>query len=257
VDLGNLVNMENVTSLTGWRVIEQFAAALPLTKVGTELEVREDDEEGEQPKFNQVTYALEEYFDFLRVGNSLLSDVPANLMAYLAKWFSKKVLLTHNSLVLTKVNAITGTNVTDIKTLLSAIKTVLNKTLDPAFSASASIITNQSGLDLLDQLVDGTGRPLMQPDPTNATAWRIKNRPVVYLSDAHWPNMTNPAKARIAIGNGSEYMTIFRRNAFEFASTAIGGSAWRSNSTEVRGIARFDDAVLDADAMTVLKVTLP
>jgi HK97 family phage major capsid protein len=166
-------------------------------------------------------------------------------------------VLTNNSLVLALINAITGTAVTDYKTSLKAIKTVLNKTLDPAFSASANLITNQSGLDVLDQLDDGTGRPLLQPDPSNPTAFRVKGRPVVVLSDAHWPSMTAPARARIAIGDGREYMTIFRRNAFEFASTNVGGSAWRSNSTEVRGIARLDSAELDTGAMTVLKVTLP
>jgi HK97 family phage major capsid protein len=257
VDLGDYVNVEDVNTLSGWRVIEQFAAAEPLTKVTTELEVKGDDDEGEAPKFNKVDFALDEYFDFIRVGNSLMQDTPINLMNYLAGWFSKKVVLTHNSLVLTLVNAITGTAVTDYKTLLAAIKTVLNKTLDPAFSASANIFTNQSGLDLLDQLDDGTGRPLLQPDPSNVTAFRVKGRPVIVLSDAHWANMTGPSRARIAIGDGREYMTIFRRNAFEFASTNIGGSAWRSNSTEVRGIARFDAQELDAEAMAVLKVTLP
>lgn len=255
VDLGNYVNVEDVTTLTGWRVIEQFAAALPLTKVTTELEVRTA--EGEQPKFNKVDFTLEEYFDFLRVGNSLMQDTPINIMNYLARWFSRKVILTDNSLVLTLVNAISPTAVTDYKILLSKIKTTLNKTLDPAFSALASVFTNQDGLDVLDQLDDGTGRPLLQPDPSSPTAFRVKGRPVVVLSNAHWPDLTGPSRARIAIGSGQEYMTIFRRNAFEFASTNVGGDAWRSNSTEVRGIARLDSAELDTGAMALLVVTLP
>lgn len=255
VDLADYVNVEDVTTLTGWRVIEQFAAALPLTKSTTEMEERTV--EGESPKFNKVDYSLDEYRDFLPVSNTLLQDTPIVIMSYLSKWFSKKVILTHNSLVLTLLNAITGTAVTDYTKLLSEIKSVLNKTLDPAFSASASILTNQSGFDLLDQLEDGTGRPLLQPDPTNVTQFRIKGRPLVFLSDAHWPNMTSPARARIAIGDGREYMTIFRRAGFEFSSTNVGGKAWRSNSTEVRGIARFDAQELDAGAMTVLKVNLP
>lgn len=257
VDLGNYVNVEDVTTLTGWRVIEQFAAAQPLTETVTELNVKGDGDEGESPKFNKVDYSLREFSDFLRVGNNLMQDTPINLMTYLSKWFSKKVILTHNSLVLTKINAITGTAVADYKDTLKAIKTVLNKTLDPAFSASATIFTNQSGLDLMDQLDDGTGRPLLQPDPSNATQFRVKGRPVVWLSDAHWANMSGPARARIAIGDGREYLTIFRRNGFEFASTNIGGSAWRSNSSEVRGIARLDQEEVDTGAMTVLKVTLP
>lgn len=257
VDLANYFNTEDVSTLTGWRVIEQFAAALPLTETTVELAVKADGDEGESPKFNKVDFSLREFSDFLRVGNNLMSDTPINLMMYLAKWFGKKVVLTNNSLILTLINAITGTPVSDYKTSLAAIKTTLNKTLDPAFSASASLFTNQSGLDVLDQLDDGTGRPLLQPDPSSPTAFRVKGRPVVVLSDAHWPNMTGPARSRIAIGDGAEYATLFRRNAFEFASTNVGGSAWRSNSTEVRGIARLDCEAVDAGAMTVLKVTLP
>lgn len=257
VDLANYVNVEDVTTLTGWRVIEQFAAALPLTETVTELTVKADGDEGESPKFNKVDFSLREFSDFLRVGNNLMADTPINLMTYLAKWFSKKLILTHNSLVLTKINAISGTAVTDYKTSLAAIKTVLNKTLDPAFSASANVFTNQSGLDVLDQLDDGTGRPLLQPDPSAPTQFRVKGRPVVVLSDSHWANMTGPSRARIAIGDGREYISLFRRAAFEFASTNVGGSAWRSNSTEVRGIARLDCEEVDTGAMAVLKITLP
>jgi HK97 family phage major capsid protein len=257
VDLGNYVSIEDVNTYSGWRVIEQFAASSGLTETTTELTVKADGDEGESPKFNKIEYALREFSDFLRVGNSLMQDTPVNIMAYLSRWFAKKLVLTHNSLVLTKFNAITGTAVSDYKTTLSAIKTVLNKTLDPAFSASAIIATNQSGLDVLDQLEDGTGRPLLQPDPSSPTAFRVKGRPVVYLSDAHWANMTGPARARIAIGDAREFVALFRRSGLEFASTNIGGSAWRSNSTEVRGIARLDCETLDSDALTVLKVTLP
>ncbi|TRZ48836.1 phage major capsid protein [bacterium] len=252
VDLANSVNVESVNTLTGWRVMEQFAAALPLTKVTTELTVKTA--EGEQPKFDKIDYALDEYFDFLIVGNSLLADTPVNIMAYLAKWFSKKVVLTHNSLILALINAISPTACTDPAKALGAIKTALNKTLDPAFSASASLFTNQTGLDILDQLDDGTGRPLLQPDPSIATAFRVKGRPVVILSDAHWANLSGPTKSRIAIGDGREFVTLFQRSAFEFASTTTGGDAWRSNATEVRGIARLDAQKMDAGAMCLLTV---
>jgi HK97 family phage major capsid protein len=254
VDLSSIVNVETVNTLAGWRVIEQFAAALPLTKITTEME--EMTVEGEGPKFNKIDYSLDEYRDFLPISNTLMQDTPTNLINYLSGWFSKKLILTNNSLVLALLNAISGTAVADYKTTLSAIKTVLNKTLDPVFSATASIVTNQSGLDLLDQLDDGTGRPLLQPDPSSPTAFRVKGRPVTWLSDAHWANMTGPSRARIAIGDGRSYMTIFRRAGFEFASTNIGGKAWRTNSTEVRGIARMDSAEMDSGAMTVLKIAL-
>jgi len=255
VDLGDYVNKEAVVAYSGWRVVEQFAAALPLTAM-TELAVLTDGDEGESPKFNKVEYTLVDRGDFLRVSNAQLQDTPVSLMTYLAKWFSKKLVLTHNSLILTLINAISATAVTDNKTTLAAIKTMLNKTLDPAFSASAGIFTNQSGLDILDSLVDGTGRPLMQPDPTNATKFQIKGRPVVFLSDAHWANLTAATRSRIAIGDLASYATLFERSMFEFATTNVGGSAWRSNSTEVRGIARMDVEEVDTGACGLLTVVV-
>ncbi len=90
IDLANYVNVENVTTNSGWRVIEQAAAALPLTQL-SELAMLDDDDEGEGPKFNKIDYTIVDYGDFLRVSNSQMADTPVNLMAYLARWFSKKV----------------------------------------------------------------------------------------------------------------------------------------------------------------------
>ena len=50
------------------------------------------------------------------------------------------------------------------------------------------------------------------------------------------------------IGNFKMLASLIRRQAFEFASTNIGGNAWRTNSTEVRCIMRFDTIVTDAKA---------
>jgi HK97 family phage major capsid protein len=253
VDLAQFVNVEDVVAYTGWRVIETLAAALPLTPM-VELAVLDDGDEGEGPTFTKVDYTIVDYGDFLRVSNDQLSDTPVNLMAYLGRWFAKKVVLTNNYYILAKINAISPTSITDPALSLAGIKSALNKTLDPAFSASARVFTNQTGLDILDQLDDGTGRPLLQPDPSNATEFRVKGRPVVILSDAHWLNVATPTRARVAIGDGREFVTLFRRAAFEFASTNVGGSAWRSNSTEVRGIARLDVETVDAGAMCLLRI---
>lgn len=255
-DLGSYVSSETVNTNSGWRVVEQAAAAQPLTQL-TELDALADNEEGESPLFSKVTFSIKDYGDFLRASNDILNDSAENLINYLSRWFSKKVVLTHNSLILTKINAISGTAIADYKTVFGAIKTVFNKTLDPVFSASATLFTNQSGLDVLDQLLDGDGRPLLQPDISNATAFRVKGRPVVVLSDGHWANMTGPARARIAIGNAAEYARLFNRAGFQFDTTNVGGTAWRSYSTEVRGIARMDVQEVDTGAMTVLKVALP
>jgi HK97 family phage major capsid protein len=253
VDLALSVNVESVTAYSGWRAIETAKAALPFAAIvvanglGT----------SESPTFTKVDYTLIDYGGYLPVSNGFLQDTPVNIMAYLARWFSRKEVLTNNSLILALINAISPTAVTDYKTVVSRIKTALNKTLDPAISAGASLFVNQSGLDLLDQLQDGVGRPLLQPDPQSDINFRVKGRPVVVLSDTEWANTDTNTKTRIAIGGGREFITYFRRSTMELATTAIGGDAWRKNNTEVRGIMRADAKVADSGAMTVLSVTLP
>jgi HK97 family phage major capsid protein len=245
-------NIETVTAYSGWRAVEQAAAALPFAAIVENVTLAAT----ESPVFSKLEYTIVDYGGYLPVTNDLLSDTPVNLMTYLAGWFAKKVVLTNNSLILAAINALTPVAVTDYKTSLQYIKTALNKTLDPDIAAGATIFTNQSGLDVLDQLDDGTGRPLLQPDVSNATEFRVKGRELVVLSDAQWPLKTG-TKARVAIGDGRQLLTFFRRQAFEMAATTIGGDAWRLNNTEVRGIMRADVVTMDADAMSVLDVTVP
>jgi HK97 family phage major capsid protein len=255
VNLADYVNEEVVDAYSGWRSVESAAAALPFSEL-TEMDTLADNEETESPVFSKVEYAIKDYGGFLRVSNGTLKDTRASLMNYLSRWMGKKAVLTYNSLILAKINALTPTAITDVKNLFPGIKTALNKTLDPAVSARAIIITNQSGFDLMDQLVDGTGRALMQPNPVDDTQMVFKGRKVVMLSDAHYANLAAPSRARIAIGDGEEFITHFKREGFQMDITNIGGSAWRSYSSEVRGILRSDVEVVDSGAMALLTVTI-
>jgi HK97 family phage major capsid protein len=253
VDLANYVNVEQVSAYSGWRAVETSAASSAFAAI-----VEADGLAAtESPTFTKVEYTIVDYGGYLPVSNNLLADTPANIMAYLSNWMARKVVLTNNSLILALIDAISATAVSDYKTLLSKLKTTLNKTLDPAISAGAVIFTNQSGFDLMDQLDDGTGRPLLQPDPTSEIVKRALGRQVVVLSDTHWANLATPARARFAIGDGREYCTFFRRAGLEMAATTIGGGAWRGNNTEVRAIMRADVVAVDASAMATLAVTLP
>jgi HK97 family phage major capsid protein len=254
LDLSNYVNVEEVRTYSGWRAIELNTAALPFAV----LTENEDMDETENPAFKKIEYTIKDYGGYIPVTNDLLADTPVAIMSYLSKWMGKKVVLTNNSLILAIINALSPVNVPDSKKLMEAMKTVLNKTLDPDISVSANIFCNQTGFDLLDQLVDGTGRPLLQPDPTNATQMFFKGRRVVLLADRLWPNLTEGGNfTRVAVGDGRELMTFFRRAGFEMAATTIGGDAWRRNNTEVRGIMRADVKSVDTAAMSVLKVTIP
>jgi HK97 family phage major capsid protein len=83
----------------------------------------------------------------------------------------------------------------------------------------------------------------------------FKTHPVVMLSDAQLPNRvvtaTGSTKGNyypVYIGDFKAYGTLFRGKTLEVASTNIGGNAWASDSTEVRGIMRMDVQKLDGAA---------
>ena len=259
IDLAPYVNVEEVTAYSGWRAIETAKAALPFAEIDeADFPAGERIPAMESPTFTKVDYTVKKYGGYLPVSNDLTNDTPANIMGYISRWCGRKVSLTNTSLILAIINALSPINVTDWKTIDAKIKTVLNKTLDPAISAGANIFCNQTGFDLLDQLLDGTGRPILAPDPTNETVKRFKGRQVIVLSDVQYPNLSDGGTfARIAVGDGRELVTLFRRMAGELAVTTIGGTAWRNDNTEVRYILREVAKKVDADAMALLKVTVP
>ena len=249
--LAPLFTEETVTAPTGWRVIDTApTTAMPsIDEMGTVLN------NSDQPAFGKVTYSLTKYGLRIPVSNELLNDEVANLMAYLGRWFAKKLVITENSLLITCLKTLTASALTTEGVEAdAAIKKILNKSLDPAISRSAVILTNQSGFDALDQLVDLNGRGLLQPDPTNATMYRMFGRRVVAMSDAQLPNTSN--KPEFFIGDFKEFATLFQKEGFEVASTDIGGNAWATDSTEVRGICRLGVTKFDANAAVRRQLTL-
>ncbi len=256
--LADLFTEEEVTAPTGWRVIDT-APTTGMTAVEELGAIPSDD----QPAFAKVAYSMTKYGLIVPVSNELLSDEVANLMVYLARWFAKKQVITENTLLITALKTLNasalGSESVDPD---AAIKSVLNKALDPAISRSAVILTNQSGFDALDQLVDLNGRGLLQPDPTNATTLRLHGRLIKNVSDAQLPNTTGGSgasaytKAEFFIGDFREFATLFRRKHLEVASTDIGGNAWAKDQTEVRGLTRMGVTKFDASAAVRRQLTL-
>ncbi len=246
------VNIEDVTAYSGWRAVEQGKPAAAFA-AHTENQTMA---EAADPEWSKVTYTIVEYSGYIPIVTNLLSDAPAPIMAYLGRWLAQKAALTYNSLIIALMQAHSHTDVTDSTTVLAKIKTSLNRTLDPAISVVSKVWVNQYGLDLLDSLDDGTGRPLLQPDPSQETAFRVKGRQLVVLPDAQWANTDTNTKIYIGIGDGRQFLTCFRRMPFEMMATTVGGDAWRYNNTEVKGILRTNVVVMDAGGFDLLHVTL-
>ena len=245
------VHVENVNTLSGWRAREKESATATLSPLAELAAANQT----AGPRFVRVDYNIAKYGDFLPISDELLEDTPINIMQYLGAWFSKLSVNTENAKIIALLDLLTPQAFDPTKGVAS-IKTALNKMLDPAISVNSILLTNQSGFDVLDKLEDANKRPLLQPNPTDETMHRVKNREVVVMSDDFLPNDTANNEAPLYIGDLKQYITFFMRKTFEFATTNIGGDAWRTDSTEARGIERFDAQVMDEKAAVKLVIPL-
>lgn len=249
--LSDLFSVEEVSFLSGSRVIDTQPSkgfAL-LDEFGT---ISRDD----KPAFRKIEYKVNDYALIVPVSNDLLQDTDQALLSYLAGWFAKKGVITENKLLLGLLSALDSGAVTAAAGKeLAAIKKALNVTLDPAISISSRFVTNQDGFNYLDSLLDGNNRPLLQPNPTDATNKMLLGRSVTVMPNSILP--TTETKAPLYFGDFTQFGTLFRRKALELAATNIGGNAWATNSTEVRGIMRLDAKTFDAEAATAVLLTIP
>lgn len=251
--LSEIFNVETTSTNSGWRVVDK-APTTGMTALTSEIPtggIAQDD----QPEFAKVPYSLTTYGLIVPVSNELMSDEVANLFTYLGNWFAKKQIITENLLLKAKLEALTASNITAADDPIGKVKSLLNKSLDPAISVLATILTNQDGYDYLDQLKDSDGRPMLQPDPTNATAMIFKGRRVKMVANSLLPSRTVTTTGAtkgdyypLYVGDFQQYATLFMRQNLEIVSTDIGGNAFRSNSVEVRGIARMGVSTFDTDA---------
>lgn len=240
VALSDLFTVEEVSTNSGWRVTDT-----DVTGGMTQLDEMAAMAAGAQPKFQKVTYTLQKYGLLIPVSAELASDEVANLFAYLGRFLARHCVNQENSLLLTALSTLTATDLTEGKEL-SGVKNALNKALDPAIAQNAVILTNQTGFDILDNLVDGQGRPLIHMDLTTGTPKMLGGRTVKVVSDTVLANAAS--KAPVYIGDFRQYATLFRRSRMQVNSTNVGGDAWRTDSIEVRGLVRMCVSKFDTAA---------
>lgn len=241
--LRDLVYVEPVSTLTGTRVIEVDGEYTPFAEV-TEGSKISDIENGD---FKAIPYSCKTYGGILPIPNNLLKDNKGNLLYHVSKWFAKKKVATENKLIRDSLSTFSKTAMKGI----DDIKTVLNKTLDPAISANAIVVTNQTGFNELDKMKDTDGNYLLQPDPTKPTQKLLKGRPVKVYPDKVLANDTT--KAPVIIGDFKRAITLFDRQLLTVDSTNIGAGAFETNSTKVRGLLRMDVQKFDEKAIVFLQ----
>jgi len=204
------------------------------------------------PKFTTVSYSVKEYGGILPVSNVLLQNEDGGLVDYLGRWFGKKAIRTENNKIFAELkNGKTAKALADWK----ALKSSINKDLDPLIALDTVIITNQDGFDFLDAALDDIGRPILQPDPTNPTQKRFMGYPVVVFSNAELPTTgTTTKKAPVFYGNTRAGVTFVDRNVYEVKASTDAG--FTKNQTLIRVIEMFDVIPADKEAYQFGELTV-
>lgn len=184
-------------------------------------------------KFDKISFSLKEKGALIQLSNTLLSLTDNDLMAYVVDIFAKKAVITENTMA---VEAITKGKT--VKTLANwqALRSSLNKDLDPASLYNTVIVTNQDGFDYLDSTLDTNGRPLLVPDVTNPTVKRFEGYPVRVFSNAMLP--TKSENAPVYYGNLESGVKFVELNLMSFATSREAG--FTRNTTYARLIEFLD-----------------
>lgn len=254
-DLEQYVNVENVSTKTGSRVIEVDAD----TTEWPEVEEGGDFQEQDTPKLKNITYKIKKYGGILKVTAELLEDSAENILAYLKKWIAKKSRATRNAKILKAWETCAGETTYEI-TDVDSIKDIFQLVLDPAIAQSSRVITNQTGFNYLDKLKDKDGRYIIQPDPTQKTKKLLFGEyPIIVLSNKVLKNATVASNTEVPVycGNTEEAVTLFDRNVISLDISSVAGDLWAKDKTGLKVRDRFDVQTVDEKAIVLGKIKIP
>ena len=164
--LRQLVAVEPVKTNKGARTYQTKAKAPGFAKVLENGAVQEVT----GPRFERVTYNIEDYAGYLPVTNDLLNDSDANIVQVIVDWIGRNSLVTDNKEILAILQGKAATELSGI----AGIKKEINVTLGQAYRSAAMIVTNDDGLNYLDTLEDTTKRPLLNPNPTEPNKLQLR-----------------------------------------------------------------------------------
>ncbi|PJI09975.1 MULTISPECIES: phage major capsid protein [Clostridium] len=271
-DIRPYITVEPVNTLSGSRNVEDEqpqAAGFASVDEGAEIQALHE------PDFKELDYVVRKYAGTIPLTDELLNDTPENVLAYIQRWMAKNELNTYNYQIfngsgtkaaqgimsvtsLQETADFTGTATASIK----ALKTVLNKDFEDLPLDGVKIYTNGSGYEFIDELEDKQGHPYLQPDPTMASGFRFLGHELVKVPSKFLADVTavesgsSVTRTPFVIGDLIAAYTMFDRQQLSVASTNIGGDAFDTDTTKVRGIFRFDGKLKDTGAIKVLMAKL-
>lgn len=196
---------------------------------------------GGEPDFKPRTFSIGFHGKIIPVSNILSGAEQAGLTAYLNRWFVRNAIITENAKIFAALK--TGKTAKELSGW-AALKSSINKDIDPSCKLGGVIVTNQSGFDFLDSQVDKNGRPILQPNPAKSTDKVFQDMPVKVFPDAQLPDVSS--KHPIFYGRTADGCWFVEFMALLFASSAHAG--FGKNQTHMRVIEGFDVIGADKDA---------
>lgn len=241
--LQEYVTVESVSTTSGSRVYEKWSDVTPLAELDQEDEVIPANDD---PKLFLIKYLIKRYAGISTVTNSLLKDTAENILAWLAEWISKKVVVTRNTKILAALDGIKASQKKTVATV-DDIKDIVNVQLDPAIESTSMFITNQDGYNALDKVKKSNGEYALQPDTTSATGYTFLGKPIKKISNRWLASKAN--KFPLYIGDMKQAVRLWDRENMSLLTTNIGGGAFETDTTKVRVIDRFDVSLVDDEAV--------
>lgn len=193
------------------------------------------------PTFIRKSFTIRNFGKLIPISNILKGAEKAGLMSYLNRWFVKNAVISENKEIFNILKTLgEGESAKSLKGL-AALKTSLNKDLDPDALIGAVIITNQTGFDLMDSETDAVGRPLLKESYADPSVKMFKGIPIEVFSDGQLENVGG--KAPVFYGSIDSACYFVEKNSLEFATSEH--VYFGKNQTALRVIEGFD--VIQAD----------
>ncbi len=201
--------------------------------------------------FAKIDWALKSYGTVIPVSNELLADNDVDLVGFIAQRMAVMGVNAENKAIFSIMAATTVTQTgTDYKAILKA----LNLKLDAIIAANATIYTDATGFDYLDEMEDKNGRPLLTPSYTDPAARMFRGHPVKVLPASLAVGSTDK-KVIFYVGSLADAVKFFDREGIAIATSYEAGFA--QNKALMRAVERFDVQAADTEAMVKVTITIP
>lgn len=211
VSARELVTVETTDALAG---SVNYEASAPAGL--TDFEDGEAIDEEDKPKFVRKPFTIGWKGKLIPISRILLGAEKAGLMSYLNRWFLKNAIISENAAIFGKLKS--GYNGGAPKAVAgwAALKSSINKDLDPSCKLNGVIATNQTGFDILDSETFDDGRPVLQDNPANPTEKLFQGLPIKVYPDAQLPNI-DATHAPIIYGDTKAGCTFVEHQALQFS----------------------------------------